>query len=147
MNREVVGEIVREKQHEKWCASQRSQPKREVNDCTVSYWEVGEEIKEPKPLVGWKATLLQGENRESILGSALLPRVVGGLRRVSVVNQRDLSEQNLPAMEDSLEGGIHNAAGVWGEVRVLHSSRRTGKPCTGRRDGQVQINRRAKVTT
>ncbi len=146
MSREVVGEIVREKQHEIRCARQQCQPKREVNDCTGSYWEVGEKDKVPKPLVGWKATLLQGENRESISGSAPLPRVVGGWCRVSVFNQRDLLKLNLGAIQDSSPRAIHNATGVLREVRVLHSSPRTGKPCTWRREGQVQTNRRAKVT-
>ena len=31
----------------------------------MSYWEVGEDTKVPKPMVGWKATFLEDEKRES----------------------------------------------------------------------------------
>ena len=147
MSRETVDEIVREKQHEEQCASQPNQPKREVNDRIASYWEVGEQEKGAQIFGGMEGHMLHDEIRETNRAIAPLQRVVGRFGRVIVINQRDLLEREKEAILSLPESGIHNAAGVLREVRVLHSSRSTGKPCTGRRDGQVQTNRHASVTT
>lgn len=124
--------------------SQSIRPKRSVNVHNASYWEDGER---PKLLVVWKAT----ERISPIFGGRSAPPPCTG-RGQDETGSTELTVEISPGRGTLGWGCLnripenHKGAGAEGEVRVAHSSQRTGKPSTGRRGRQVQrsLRRRAR---
>ena len=120
--------------------SKSIRPKQLVNIHNASYWEDGDW---PKLLVLWKAK----ERITSMIGRRGAPPPCIECRQDKTGNNEltveiSLSSDAIGWIDHNRILENHKSAGAYGEVRVIHSSQRTGKLFTRRRgDRSLDVRR------